>query len=71
MPPDWCTVMSSRDMLVDARPGRPDHVYLSDFGLTKGAQSSASQTGTGRFLGTPVYSAPEQIQGRASRRPHG
>ena len=24
------------NMLVDARPGRPDHVYLSDFGLTKG-----------------------------------
>ena len=29
------------NMLVDARPGRPDHVYLSDFGLTK--------TGTGRW----------------------
>ena len=24
------------NMLVDARPGRPDHVYLSDFGLAKG-----------------------------------
>ena len=23
------------NMLVDAWPGRPDHVYLSDFGLTK------------------------------------
>src|SRR5271170_2322944 len=51
------------NMLVDARPGRPDHVYLSDFGLTKGALSSASQTGTGHFLGTPTYCAPEQIQG--------
>src|SRR6266700_183028 len=28
------------NMLVDARPGRPDHVYLSDFGLSKGAMSS-------------------------------
>jgi serine/threonine protein kinase len=52
------------NMLMDARPGRPDHVYLSDFGLTKGALSSVSQTGTGHFLGTPTYSAPEQIQGR-------
>ena len=52
------------NMLVDARPGRPDHVYLSDFGLTKGALSSISQTGTGHFLGTPVYCAPEQIQGQ-------
>jgi serine/threonine protein kinase len=52
------------NMLVDARPGRPDHVYLSDFGLTKGALSSASLTGTGHVLGTLNYCAPEQIQGR-------
>jgi serine/threonine protein kinase len=25
------------NILVDARPGRPDHVYLSDFGLCQGA----------------------------------
>jgi eukaryotic-like serine/threonine-protein kinase len=53
------------NILVDARPGRPDHVYLSDFGVSKGATSSVSLTGTGVFLGTPDYSAPEQIQGRA------
>jgi serine/threonine protein kinase/sugar lactone lactonase YvrE len=53
------------NILVDARVGRPDHVYLSDFGVSKGATSSASLTGTGQFLGTPDYSAPEQIQGRA------
>ena len=46
------------NMLVDSRPGRPDHVYLSDFGLTKGGQASATQTGTGHFLGTPTYCAP-------------
>ena len=51
------------NMLVDARPGRPDHVYLADFGLTKDALSSASQTGNGEFMGTPTYSAPEQIRG--------
>ena len=52
------------NMLVDSRPGRPDHVYLSDFGLTKGGQASATQTGTGHFLGTPTYCAPEQIRGQ-------
>jgi hypothetical protein len=53
------------NILVDARPDRPDHVYLSDFGVSKGAVSSVSLAGTGHFLGTPDYSAPEQIQGRA------
>jgi protein kinase-like protein/putative pyrroloquinoline-quinone binding quinoprotein len=52
------------NILVDARPDRPDHVYLSDFGVSKGSASSVSLTGTGQFLGTPDYSAPEQIQGR-------
>ena len=53
------------NILVDARTDRPDHVYLSDFGVSKGATSSVSLTGTGHFLGTPAYSAPEQIQGQA------
>jgi serine/threonine-protein kinase len=52
------------NILVDARPGRPDHLYLSDFGVSKGA-ASVSLTGPGQFLGTPDYSAPEQIQGQA------
>ena len=52
------------NMLVDSRPGRPDHVYLSDFGLSKGAMSSLGLTGSGQLLGTPGYSAPEQLQGR-------
>ena len=50
------------NMLVDTRPGRPDHVYLSDFGLSKGAASSL--TGTGQFLGTLEYIPPEQIEGK-------
>jgi hypothetical protein len=53
------------NILVDTRPDRPDHVYLSDFGVSKGAISSVSLTGAGHFLGTPDYSAPEQIQGLA------
>jgi WD40 repeat protein len=51
------------NMLVDVRPGRPDHVYLSDFGLSKGTLSSAGLTGSGYFMGTANYVAPEQIQG--------
>jgi serine/threonine protein kinase len=53
------------NILVDTRGDRPDHVYLSDFGVSKGAISSVSLTGAGHFLGTPDYSAPEQIQGLA------
>ena len=53
------------NILVDASADRPDHVYLSDFGVSKGAMSSTGATGTGHFLGTPGYSAPEQIRGRA------
>ena len=52
------------NILVDVRLGRPDHVYLSDFGVSKGAAASVSLTGAGQFLGTPDYSEPEQIQGR-------
>ena len=51
------------NMLLDTRVGRPDHVYLSDFGLSKGALS-AELTGADRFMGTLHYCAPEQIQGR-------
>ena len=53
------------NMLVDMRPERPDHVYLSDFGLSKGALStSVGLTGTGQFLGTLDYISPEQIGGK-------
>jgi serine/threonine protein kinase len=53
------------NMLVDAGPGRPEHVYLSDFGLARGVLSSSGLTKAGQFLGTPEYAAPEQINGRA------
>jgi serine/threonine protein kinase len=44
--------------------GDPDHVYLSDFGLTKHQLSRSGLTGTGELLGTIDYIAPEQIQGK-------
>jgi Protein kinase domain len=51
------------NMLIDVRPGRPDHVYLSDFGLSKGALDSGGVTRTGHVVGTPAYLAPEQGSG--------
>jgi hypothetical protein len=52
------------NMLMDVREGRPDHIYLADFGLTKATAGAVSLTGTGRFLGTADYAAPEQIRGQ-------
>jgi serine/threonine-protein kinase len=52
------------NMLLEARPGRPDHVYLSDFGLSKLSIGTSGLTGTGQFLGTVDYCSPEQIQGK-------
>jgi serine/threonine protein kinase/ABC-type oligopeptide transport system substrate-binding subunit len=40
------------------------HVYLSDFGLTRRTSSDSGLTGTGQFMGTLDYAAPEQFQGR-------
>lgn len=41
--------------------GTGDHVYLADFGLIK-APDEVRLTGTGQFMGTIDYVAPEQIQ---------
>ena len=55
------------NMLLDTRPGRPDHVYLSDFGLSKGtvtaSTGSTGLTGAGHFMGTLDYISPERIEG--------
>jgi hypothetical protein len=52
------------NMLLDVRPGRPDHVYLTDFGVSKASVSSIGLTGHGQFIGTVDYAAPEQILGQ-------
>ena len=42
-----------------------DHVYLSDFGLSKRITAHAEHTRTGEILGTLDYIAPEQIRREA------
>jgi non-specific serine/threonine protein kinase len=42
--------------------GENEHVYLTDFGLTKRLGSAGSLTRTGAWVGTPDYVAPEQIR---------
>jgi serine/threonine protein kinase len=52
------------NMLMDVLPGRPDHVYLSDFGLSKAVASTSGLTSAGMVLGTLAYMSPEQIAGQ-------
>jgi serine/threonine protein kinase len=54
------------NILIASGTGRedPDHVYLTDFGLTKRSSSLSGQTTSGRFIGTTDYVAPEQIGGK-------
>jgi serine/threonine protein kinase len=53
------------NMLIDSRPNRPDHVYLSDFGLAKGHFDQAGLTASGQFLGTLDYISPEQLNAKS------
>jgi YVTN family beta-propeller protein len=50
------------NVLVGARGGG-EHVYLTDFGLTKRSASETSLTGAGEWVGTLDYVAPEQVRG--------
>ena len=49
-------------LLTTAEGTGSEHVYLSDFGVTRAAADMAI-TGTGRFVGTVEYAAPEQFEG--------
>src|SRR4051812_49400922 len=43
--------------------GPDDHVYLTDFGLTRLAGSETRITDTGQWMGTVDFAAPEQLEG--------
>jgi serine/threonine-protein kinase len=52
------------NMLLElSETSRPDHLYLSDFGLAKPSSAATGLTETGQFFGTVDYVAPEQING--------
>jgi serine/threonine protein kinase len=51
-------------LLAESADGSSDHVYLSDFGLSKQSLAPTGLTAAGQFLGTLDYIAPEQIEGR-------
>jgi Protein kinase domain len=52
----------------DVKPGNVlldgDHVYLSDFGLTRPAAATTQLTEVGRWMGTVDYASPEQLESR-------
>ena len=52
------------NVLLSGKAGK-EHVYLTDFGVTKHIASGAGMTRTGAFVGTLDYVSPEQVQGAA------
>ncbi len=50
-------------LLAESDANGADHVYLSDFGLSKHSLAASTLTATGQFMGTLDYVSPEQIQG--------
>jgi hypothetical protein len=51
-------------LLAETGGSGTDHVYLSDFGLSKHSLAATTLTATGQFMGTLDYVSPEQIQGQ-------
>lgn len=53
------------NILVSPKPGAPDRVLVTDFGIARAAGESATLTAEGEVLATVAYAAPEQLNGAA------
>jgi serine/threonine-protein kinase len=57
-------VKPSNILIAAENSAHPEHVYLTDFGLTQKSLRLTGFTTAGTFVGTLDYLAPEQISGR-------
>ncbi|QLY34542.1 serine/threonine protein kinase [Nocardia huaxiensis] len=53
------------NLLLQHTPGRPDRVYVSDFGIAKAVGETAMLTSPGIVVATLAYASPEQIEADA------
>ncbi|MFB8276146.1 serine/threonine-protein kinase [Nocardia colli] len=53
------------NILVSPKPGAPDRVLVTDFGIARAAGESATITAAGEVLATLAYAPPEQLNGAA------
>ncbi|BDU05395.1 serine/threonine protein kinase [Nocardia cyriacigeorgica] len=52
------------NLLIEARPGGDEWVYVTDFGIARAAGSATALTESGVVLATLAYAAPEQLAAR-------